>query len=175
MKIDLSFLKAYDKIWASWDSFSIFLIFLTHFHFQGSHIWADLAIYKHMATLKMKSDLILLLGKLKNLWIWILFFRVAKFWWSGLPYLAWTELPKLNSSTGWWTNYQLKTPHCRNPWEVLLYLFHYIKLDCEPDVFLNADWNMLLKKQTAFPGTFHSLLSTKKFLYVYPTTPIKMS
>ena len=130
MKIDLGFLKAYDKIWASWDSFSIFLIFLTHFHFQGSHIWADLAIYKHMATLKMKSDLILLLGKLKNLWIWILFFRVAKFWWSGLPYLAWTELPKLNSSTGWWTNYQLKTPHCRNPWEVLLYLFHYIKLDC---------------------------------------------
>ena len=130
MKIDLGFLKAYDKIWASWDSFSIFLIFLTHFHFQGSHIWADLAIYKHMATLKMKSDLILLLGKLKNLWIWILFFRVAKFWWSGLPYLAWTELPKLNSSTGWWANYQLKTPHCRNPWEVLLYLFHYIKLDC---------------------------------------------
>ena len=35
--------------------------------YNYSHIWADLAIYKHMATLKMKSDLILLLGKLKNL------------------------------------------------------------------------------------------------------------
>ena len=40
-----------------------------------------------MATLKIKSDLILLLRKLKNLWIQILFFRVAKFWLSGLPYL----------------------------------------------------------------------------------------
>ena len=134
MKIDLGFLKAYDKIWASWDSFSIFLIFLTHFHFQGSHIWADLAIYKHMATLKMKSDLILLLRKLKNLWIWILFFRVAKFWWSGLPYLAWTELPKLNSSTGWWANFQLKTPHYRNPWEIFLTTFHFC-LDCEMQTF----------------------------------------
>ena len=35
----------------------------------------------------MKFDVILLLRKLKNPWIWILFFRVPKFWLSGLPYL----------------------------------------------------------------------------------------
>ena len=40
-----------------------------------------------MATLKIKFDLIILLRKLKNQWIWILFFRVPKIWHSGLPYL----------------------------------------------------------------------------------------
>ena len=161
MKIDLGFLKAYDKIWASWDSFSIFLIFLTHFHFQGSHIWADLAIYKHMATLKMKSDLILLLGKLKNLWIWILFFRVAKFWWSGLPYLAWTELPKLNSSTGWWANYQLKTPHCRNPWEVLSYLYPFCLGLC-----------VTTCPQQQVPVTFSGAAHTSALSFTYCSTEI---
>ena len=72
---------------AACDSFSIFLIFWANFYFHWSHIWAVFAIYKYMATLKMKSDPILLLRKLKNPWIWILIFRVAKFWLSGLPYL----------------------------------------------------------------------------------------
>ena len=57
------------------------------FQFQGSHIRAVLAIEKYMATLKIKFDLVLLLRKLKNPWIWILFFRVLKIWHSGLPYL----------------------------------------------------------------------------------------
>ena len=88
VKYDLGFLKTYDTIWTVCDSFSIFLIFSTNYHFQGSHIWAVLAIYKYIATLKIKSDHILLLRKPKNPWIWILFFRVPKFWQSGLPYLA---------------------------------------------------------------------------------------
>ena len=67
VKNELGFLNTYDKIWVVCDSLNMVLILLTNFHFQGSHIWAVLAIYKHMATLKMKFDLILLLRKLKNL------------------------------------------------------------------------------------------------------------
>ena len=66
VKSKLGFLNTYDKIWVVCDSLNMFLILLTNFHFQGSHIWAVLAIYKHMATLKMKFDPILLLRKLKN-------------------------------------------------------------------------------------------------------------
>ena len=66
MKNKLCFLNTYDKIWVVCDSLNMFLTLLTNFHFQGSYIWAVLAIYKHMATLEMKFDLILLLRKLKN-------------------------------------------------------------------------------------------------------------
>ena len=66
VKSELGFLKTYDKIWVVWDSFSIFLIISTKNLFQGYHIWAVLAIHKHMATLKIKSDPVLLLRKPKN-------------------------------------------------------------------------------------------------------------
>ena len=87
VKSELSFLKTDDIIRIVCDIWNIIWVILTIFYFQGSHMWADLDIYKHMATLKIKSDLKLLLRTLKNLWIQILFFRVAKFWLSGLPYL----------------------------------------------------------------------------------------
>ena len=66
VKIELGFLNIYDEIWIVCDSFSMFLVFQTIFHFQGSHMLAFLVIYKYMATLKMKPDPILLLRKLKN-------------------------------------------------------------------------------------------------------------
>ena len=67
VKLKLDFLKTCDKIWIVYDSFSIFLIFWTYCLFQGSHIWANFAICKYMATLKIKSDSIFLLGMFKNL------------------------------------------------------------------------------------------------------------
>ena len=58
----------------------------------------------------MKSDLILLLRKLKNPWIWILFFRVAKIWQSGLPYLWRIWRYNFKIDVRWWAKYQLKLP-----------------------------------------------------------------
>ena len=66
LKNDLGFLNTYDEIWIVCDSFSMFLIFQTIFHFQGSHIMAIFAIQKHMTPLKIKSDPVLLLRKPKN-------------------------------------------------------------------------------------------------------------
>ena len=66
LKSESGFLKTCDKILVACDIFSIFLMFLANFHFQGSHMRAVLAICKHMATLKIESDLLLLLRKLKN-------------------------------------------------------------------------------------------------------------
>ena len=110
VKSELGFLKTCGKNWVVFHCFSMFLIFQTNFQFQGSHIWADFAIYKHMATLKIKSDLILLLRKLKNPWIWILFFRVAKIWQSGLPYLWRIWRYNFKIDVRWWAKYQLKLP-----------------------------------------------------------------
>ena len=66
LKSESGFLKTCDKILVACDISSIFLMFLADFHFQGSHMRAVLAIYKPMATLKIKSDPILMLRKLKN-------------------------------------------------------------------------------------------------------------
>ena len=66
VKSKLSFLKACDKTILICECFSMFLIIQTNFYFQGSHIWIVLDIYKQMATLKIKSDLRLLLRELKN-------------------------------------------------------------------------------------------------------------
>ena len=67
VKLKLSFLKTCDKIWIVYDSFSIFLIFWTYSLFQGSHMWANFDFCQYMATLKIKSDSIFLLGMFKNL------------------------------------------------------------------------------------------------------------
>ena len=69
-----------------------------------------------MATLKIKSDLILLLRKLKNPWIWILFFRVAKIWQSGLPYLWRIWRYDFKIDVRWWAKYQLKLPCIQILW-----------------------------------------------------------
>ena len=116
VKSKIGFLKTCYKIWLVHAIFNIFLRFSTNFHFQGCHIWAVWLIWNYMATLKMKSDLILLLRKLKNPWIWILFFRVAKIWQSGLPYLwrIWRYDFKIN--VRWWAKYQLKLPCIQILW-----------------------------------------------------------
>ena len=46
VKLELSFLKVYDKNKIVCDSFSIFSTFLTYFDFQGGHILANLVIHK---------------------------------------------------------------------------------------------------------------------------------
>ena len=69
-----------------------------------------------MATLKIKSDLILLLRKLKNPWIWILFFRVAKIWQSGLPYLWRIWRYNFKIDVRWWAKHQLKWPCIQILW-----------------------------------------------------------
>ena len=57
-----------------------------------------------MATLKIKMDPIFLLGMFKNLKICNLIFRVPKICTSGLPYLAWTQLPRSNFIAIYFTN-----------------------------------------------------------------------
>ena len=65
---------------------------------------------------KSKSDLILLLRKLKNPWIWILFFRVAKIWQSGLPYLWRIWRYNFKIDVRWWAKHQLKWPCIQILW-----------------------------------------------------------
>ena len=69
-----------------------------------------------MATLEIKSDLVLLLRKLKNPWIWILFFRVAKIWQSGLPYLWRIWRYNFKIDVRWWAKHQLKWPCIQILW-----------------------------------------------------------
>ena len=67
VKLELSFLKIYSKILLAYDSFRLILGFLTYLYFQGCHNSANFETYKLMATLKIKSDPIFLLGMFKNL------------------------------------------------------------------------------------------------------------
>ena len=98
VKLKLSFLKTYDKFCIVYENCSIFLVFWKCFQFQGSHNWAKFVVWIYMATLKIKSDPIIL---------------------KGMPYVARTSRYDFKIPCMKWAKYQLNMPYYQNPCYIL--------------------------------------------------------